>query len=433
MNMIICIIGLGYVGLTLAVYLAKKGFQVHGVEINPFILSKLKEKEAHFYETGFNSVLREVIESGNFCFTSTIPDFNTQTVYIITVGTPINKNKKVNLESLMKATKNVAEKLKNDDIVILRSTVKVGTTRNFVKPILDRTGKNYYLAFCPERTIEGNAFNELEKLPQIVGGVDQKSTQKVTAFFNLFCQTVIPVSCSEVAELAKLINNAERDLLFAIANELALICHEVGIDVHELIDACTFQYPRSHLKKPGPVAGPCLSKDTWILAESFHSKRRSPTLFLKGRMINEQLIGETLKDLLDYLKSKGVNIRKVAILGFAFKGNPPTSDLRGSSVFDVVNFFRKNYPEIELIGHDYLADLEEIYRLTGIKAYRNVKSAVKDVDLIILHNNHPEYSKENWNNILRKNIILFDFWKQLDLKSKNYLYLGNLKTERMEV
>mgnify|MGYP000645010593 CR=1 FL=1 len=170
-NKNVCIIGLGYVGLTLATYMATKGFRVFGIETNEKILNKLKNKKAHFFEPKLNILLQDLIGQ-NFTFSKVIPEKEFD-AFIITVGTPVDKNTKMPIMKFIKmAAKQVAERITEKSTVILRSTVAIGTSRNIILPILKRVRSDIKLAFCPERTVEGKALKELKILPQIIGGID---------------------------------------------------------------------------------------------------------------------------------------------------------------------------------------------------------------------------------------------------------------------
>ncbi len=185
--------------------------------------------------------------------------------------------------------------IKSDDLIILRSTVRVGVTRNIVKSELDKSGVNYFLAFCPERTLEGNAFEELATLPQIISGIDKHSLKKVREFFQPVCSEVVELNSVEEAEMVKLLNNSERDLMFALANEIAMMCDSKGLNAYNIINAANYKYPRSNIRNPGPAGGPCLEKDPYILTEGFIGESYVPELFQKGRRVNESIISVSLK------------------------------------------------------------------------------------------------------------------------------------------
>ena len=168
----ICILGLGYVGLTLAVVMAEVGFRIQGVEICEDIVRGLKKGEPHFHEPGLAGRLTSLLKSGRLSVSEHIPKNLDASVFIVTVGTPLDANRNIRVDMIGNVAREIAQHLKSGDMVVVRSTVEIGTTRNLIKPILDATGCPYDLVFCPERTLEGQALRELRELPQIVAGHD---------------------------------------------------------------------------------------------------------------------------------------------------------------------------------------------------------------------------------------------------------------------
>lgn len=429
----ICVVGLGYVGLTLAVYLVRKGLRVHGVEISESIIESLHKKESHFFEEGFESEIIEAIDSGLFSFSKDYIHFDSATYYIVTVGTPLNSDSRVNIDSLVTVINNIASLLRDNDVVILRSTVKVGTTREIVKPILDDTGKSYNLGFCPERTLEGSAFRELATLPQVISGIDNDALHVMKDLFSLVSSKLVVTNSVEEAEMVKLLNNSERDLIFALANEIALMAEAKGLDAYRIIEAANQDYPRSNLKKPGPVGGPCLEKDSYILTEGFLSGSYTPTLFTAARKVNELVIQKGLNRFFDNFETiRPAQIpKKITVLGFAFKGSPPTGDIRGSLVYKVIDVIKKRFPNSDIIGHDYQAKVREIDNLGVTLGTNDINEALLDSEIVILQNNHPRYKQENWeklSSITSDDCFIYDFWNQLLIESvdsiRYYLAFG---------
>lgn len=217
----VCVLGLGYVGLTLAVVMADVGFHVLGVEIRDTVLDSLAHGKAHFHEPGLEERLQRVIRTGHFRCVREIPADWDGSVFIITVGTPLGTNGRARLDMIENVSREVALNLKDGDMVIMRSTVKLGTTRKIVTPILNGPNRQYDFAFCPERTLEGKALVELRQLPQIVGGMTRGAAVRASQLFQFITPTVVRVSDVETAEMIKLIDNAQRDVAFAYANEVA--------------------------------------------------------------------------------------------------------------------------------------------------------------------------------------------------------------------
>ena len=236
----VLILGMGYVGLTLAVILADEGFAVYGFDIKKSLIEVLKQKKAPFYERGIDNYLNKHV-SNNLSFVSSLKNFNAD-ILIITVETPVDKKtQEIKTNSIRKATQSIGRILKKNDLVILRSTVPVGLTRKIVLPILEResglkAGNDFYLAYCPERTVEGRALEELRKNPQIIGGYDSRSTELASRLFNEYTHTIIDVVSLEAAEICKLLDNTYRDTIFAYSNQMTLLCEKSGLNLHELIE-----------------------------------------------------------------------------------------------------------------------------------------------------------------------------------------------------
>ena len=252
----VVVLGLGYVGLTLGAYLSELGFQVHGVEIRDLVLESLQKKKAFFWEPKLDDLLARNIDKGKFSFSKAIPNSSEKRVFIITVGTPIDGAKNALLDSIINVSKQVASAMNDGDMVILRSTVKLNTTRSVVAPILELSGKSFDLAFCPERTLEGAALTELGSLPQIVGASSHEARLRASNFFQHVTPNVVNVSNIETAEMIKLVDNMQRDVFFAVSNEVAHLCNSQPIRASEVISAGKLGYTRTNLATPGPVGGP---------------------------------------------------------------------------------------------------------------------------------------------------------------------------------
>lgn len=427
----VCIVGLGYVGLTLAVTMAAAGFRVHGVEISSDVLNALAKQRAHFSEKGLDALLANQIKSGSFSYSSAIqPEFGA-TVYIVTVGTPVGTDKRTKIDGLESVLRSISGTLSDGDLVILRSTVRIGTTRSIAKSILDSSGKNYDLAFCPERTLEGRALQELPSLPQIVGGIDHQSTFRAAQMFSFLTPSVIRVNDCETAETIKLVNNTQRDYLFAFANEVAFMCDTVGISASEVIRAANLGYSRSHLPMPGPVGGPCLEKDPYILAEGLEALGYSPVLSLAARKWNEALPGNVVEQLTTRLdQSSSCDLQKISILGLAFKGRPATDDLRGSMAYPLLEKLKKNFPKSAIYGWDAVAEQAALQSF-GIQVAVSLEDAFEEADLVVIQNNHEDFEAmdlQKLSSLMRSNAIIYDFWNQHDARNITLMngvrYLG---------
>ena len=246
----VTVIGLGYVGLTLAVAMADSGFEIMGVEVRQDVIDMLARGEPHFFEPRLKDKLERVVRRGSFRFSrEPVPSFGSS-VYIITVGTPLDKDGKIQLRFIEQASQQVAAVLKDGDLVVLRSTVKLGTARSVVHRVLSATGKRFDIAVCPERTLEGRALLELHELPQVIGADTPDTRYRCAQLFSILTPTTVTVESLEAAELVKLIDNTYRDVTFAFANEVAKLCGRLGVSASSVIAAGKLGYPRTNVAIP---------------------------------------------------------------------------------------------------------------------------------------------------------------------------------------
>ena len=412
----VVVVGLGYVGLTLSAYLANIGMSVHGVEIRETVLSCLDRRSAFFVEENLNNVLNIVIENRKFSYSKSIPRVKKERIFIITVGTPLTKDLKPNLAFIKRASNEVAAALNDGDLVILRSTVKLGVTNKIVRRILDRSHKKFSLAFCPERTLEGAALKEMGELAQIIGADNQFDLERATRFFNKVATSVIQVSNIETAEMIKLVDNMQRDTHFAISNEVARMCNQVNVKASEVISAGKNKYPRTNLPTPGPVGGPCLEKDTYLLNDSFSL---SISLSKTARIVNELIVNDSLRYFKNYFGDRILKNQrgfKIAIIGLAFKGVPETNDLRGSVALRIIKGLKKNFQNTQICGFDPVVIEEETEDL-GIKFLKTYEEAFIKSDLVLLMNNHPIISGINMKsqaNKMNRDGMIYDYWSRFD-------------------
>ena len=431
----VCIIGLGFVGLTLANVMANRGFKIFGVEKNSQILKSLKMKKSHFHEPGLNKNLNRNINNKSFFFSNKMPKNQNISTYIVTVGTPLNKKKKIEISYITKACEEIAKVLKNDDVVVLRSTVKVGTTKDVVFPILNKTKKKFNLVYCPERAIEGSALKELSNLPQVIGGINIKSINKAKKIFKRITKKIVVTSNVETAEMIKLIDNSSRDLFFAYANEVAKACDAVGISASEVINSGKSGYSRTRVAKPGLVGGACLHKDPHIYSQSLNKYKVKAKITLMGREINENQpleIANFIYNLTKKIKNFPKN-PKITLAGLAFKGEPITDDLRDSMALKVFEILKKRFKKSKFFGYDPIVSSLNIKKL-GLIAINNISQVFQKKNLVVILNNHNVFSKmliEKISKTLEKPAVIYDFWNHFDSDKLNlpeqveYISLGN--------
>lgn len=432
----ICVVGLGYVGLTLAVALADVGFQVDGIEVREDVVRGLRQGESHFFEPGLNVRLSRLVGQGRLRVFSTIPDDCVATIFIITVGTPLNAEGNARLDMIEASTRDIAAHLKAGDMVVMRSTVKLGTTRNVVMPILDRLGVPYDIAFCPERTVEGQALAELRTLPQVIGAISSKASVRAARLFNALTPTIVRVPSIEVAEVTKLIDNTYRDITFAFANEVAQLCDAAGISAYDVITAGKLGYPRTSVPLPGPVGGPCLNKDSHILAESVRERNFVPRIALAARHLNEAQPENIVRRLraLTAGDKRWPQSPVIAVLGLAFKGRPVTDDLRGTMAKPLVDSLRIAFPDSQLRAWDAMVAPQIVGQEFGTLAPSDMLTAITGANLVVIANNHPcfqEVQIDEWVKLLGPSAVIFDFWNHFSVRdlrlpdSVRYIALGD--------
>ena len=431
----IAVYGMGFVGLTLACTLANAGLRVVGVDTNANLISRLQKHEAPFYEKGLDSMLLLLAQKNPIQYVSDIAAAAAD-IHIVSVGTPVDGAGKADMSALEAASRMIASQLKAGDLVLFRSTVPVGTIRQIALPVLEKSGlscgKDFYLAFAPERTVEGNALAELRLLPQIVGGYDDASAQMAAKLFRYVTPTIIEVESLEAAEMVKLINNTFRDLVFAFANETAQICEAMNVNAFNLIRAANEGYPRDRIPLPSPgVGGICLSKDPHLYSQPRLAISQAPILGKASRQINGQGASNVLRKIEAFAKRSGgpLDSHKLLLIGLAFKGMPETSDTRGSIALDLLRQLPKN---MQITVKDFVVPAQDIVQLGYAAETRELDQAVSEADVILVMNNHYRNNKFNVVQALRMRhspTLFFDGWSQFDqreIEALSHVYYATL-------
>jgi nucleotide sugar dehydrogenase len=413
------IIGMGYVGLTLATFLAEKGHRVFGAETNTNIRDSVCLGKAHFHEVGLDDIIQKHIFK-NLHVQNSLPESVHYDVIIITVGTPLINNRTIpNFDHIKSALNEVNKVIKGNELIILRSTVSVGVSRNLVWPFLMENramGQNLKLAMCPERTIEGKALEELQSLPQIIGGIDNSSAEAAVTFFSSMDVKTITTNSIEGAELVKLMNNTYRDTTFAIGNMFNEIAQSVGEDGANLIHIANWSYPRCTIPKPGFVAGPCLEKDAYILASNQFCK--GTNFVIQARDFNKSIEDEFSKAVYEKISELKLP-KRILISGMAFKGRPATSDLRGSSSIHIVNTLIALGFEVGI--HDFEASHNDFNLAFGRNTWDNkiwlYEDEIKNqrghnYSALVILNNHKNYESIS-SEIVSEFRLIFDAWDVL--------------------
>lgn len=411
MNSTIGIVGMGYVGLTLTAALAKAGHTVHGVDVQQSVIDSLNKGRPHIYEPGLEEVFQELIGTRIF-IGNELPRDGLDAV-LISVSTPVDETTlEPNLANLAAAARDIARWCDPGTLVVVRSTVPIGTTRSVVLPALLEQWPSARLAMAPERTIQGQALRELVELPQVVGGLDEESLQACAEVFAGLADEIVAVSSLEAAEMVKLANNCHTDLIYAYGNELALIAEGHGLDPLEVIRATNVNYPRPDLAKPGYVGGGCLSKDPYIMVNSCLDQE--PFLIPAARRLNEYMprhVAAKVIEMLEEMRGTATGAR-LAVLGWAYKGVPATDDMRGTPIAAMMPAFAE--AAITVLGHDPVVT-DEVIRAHGGDPV-NLDKALGDSDAVLIINDHPDYREIQVDTAWSTTppLFVYDSWRVLD-------------------
>jgi nucleotide sugar dehydrogenase len=430
-------LGMGYVGFTLSLVLADRGFYTTGVDIDEEKINALRSGKSYIHEKGLDELFKRQLNK-NFIPSTEIPEDGD--VYIISVGTPVGqiedgKMPKPNLSALQSVAASIGKKLTRGNLVILRSTVPIGTTRDVVLPLLEKEsglkgGRDFHLSFAPERTAEGKAVKELRELPQIIGGINEESLEATAALFRDLTPTIVRVKSLEQAELSKLLNNCFRDLVFSFANQVTQVASTFNINVVDTIRAANQGYPRNPIPLPSPgVGGACLTKDPYIFASVCDKIGIENTLFEKSRFINESMHSFVATRIIETLKSvnKDPKTCNILVCGLAFKGEPETGDIRHSSSIEIAHLLKPSVNRV--YGHDPVTGVDDIIDQGLIPV--NLSEGFEKVDVVMFLNNHRFYEKVDLQEMISKmktTPIIFDGWNLFNpddvLNSGKCIHMG---------
>lgn len=380
-------VGLGYVGLPLAVAFGPKRADTIGFDINPKRISELKAGEDRTRE-----VEPDALAACGVKFTAEVQDMANATVYIVTVPTPIDSQRRPDLKPVQAASKTVGSVLKKGDVVVYESTVYPGVTEEVCGPILSEVsgleaGKDFFLAYSPERINPGDKEHRLETIVKVVAGQDPSTLERVAGVYESIIDAgVYRAPSIKVAEAAKVIENTQRDLNIALMNELALIFDRLEIRTQDVIDAAATKWNFLRFS-PGLVGGHCIGVDPYYLTARAEAAGYHPEVILAGRRINSSMGGFVAQKTIKLLIEAGVKVTgaRVAVFGLTFKENVP--DLRNSRVPNIVEELQEF--GIEPRVYDPYVDPDEAVAEYGIQLSH--ESELRDLDALILAVPHREF------------------------------------------
>ncbi|AXX91775.1 Vi polysaccharide biosynthesis UDP-N-acetylglucosamine C-6 dehydrogenase TviB [Malaciobacter molluscorum LMG 25693] len=392
----ICIIGLGYVGLPLAHAFSVK-YEVVGLDIYQTRIDELNNAHDRTLELS-REQLKEAIDNG-IKFTCNIEDIKDCNIFIVTVPTPIDKNKQPDLTPLLKASETVGKVLKKDDIVIYESTVYPGATEEVCVPILEKFSnlefnKDFYCGYSPERINPGDKKHTVTKILKVTSGSTPKIGQKVDELYSSIITAGTHLAPTiKVAEAAKVIENSQRDINIAFVNELSIIFNKLDIDTNAVLEAAGTKWNFLPFR-PGLVGGHCIGVDPYYLTHKAQSIGYNPEIILAGRRLNDNMGIYVANQVIKLMIKKGQKIEgsNVLVLGITFKENCP--DIRNSRVIDVIEELQEFGCNIAV--SDYWADKDEVKHEYNIDLKDEVN--FEDYEAIVLAVAHDNYKVLNLKN-----------------------------------
>ena len=346
----IAVVGLGYVGLPLALAFAKKGINVLGIEIDKDRLENIRKKTSYITDVS-TKVLRTALSSGKFRAEGDFSSLGDCDVIIICVPTPLKRKYNPNIAYIKQAVKSIAKNIKKASLVILESTTYPGTTEEVILPLMEaaglKHGRDFCLSFSPERIDPGNKSYPVHKIPKIVGGISPEATALAALVYRSIINKVVPVSSARVAEFTKLLENTFRLVNIGLIDELAMMAHKMGIAIWEVIDAASTKPFGFMPFYPGPgVGGHCIPKDPlYLYWKAKHSGFRSRFIKLASDVINfmPEYVVKRLEEALK-VKGRGLSGAKVLVIGLTYKKD--IKDLRQSPSLGIVDILRNNNAEV---------------------------------------------------------------------------------------
>ena len=419
----IAIIGLGYVGLPLAVEFSKK-YKVIGFDINTKRVNELREANDKTLEVAPEDLKKVLVDKDQFQLSDkvglfpsdNVSEITSANIYIVTVPTPIDAHKRPDLRPLLEASTMISKVLKKGDIVIYESTVYPGCTEEDCVPVLEQSSglvfnKDFFCGYSPERINPGDKINTLATIKKVTSG----STPDIAVVVDKLYKSIITGGTHlapnmKVAEASKAIENAQRDINISFVNELALIFDRINIDTHDVLEAAATKWNFLPFK-PGLVGGHCISVDPYYLAHKAESLGYHPAVILSGRRVNDAMGAFVATKVIKLMIQKGIQIKgaKVLILGITFKENCP--DIRNTKVVDIHK---------ELITYNTTVDIYDPWANKEDVKYECGIDLIQQLDLskyqaIILAVSHKEFEQINFVNLKNKNTVIFDTKAAIDL------------------
>lgn len=419
-NASIAVIGLGYVGLPLAIEFAKKyrtlGFDINEVRVRELTVGKDRTREANIAELKRVTAAAGGPSGTGLTLSSVKGDLHACNIFIVTVPTPIDDFKAPDLGPLLKASEMLGSVLKPGDIVIYESTVYPGCTEEDCVPVLEKTSgltfnKDFFAGYSPERINPGDKVNTLTRIKKVTSGSTPEIADKVDVLYRSIIEAgTHKASSIKVAEASKAIENAQRDVNISFVNELALIFDRIGIDTNDVIEAAGTKW--NFLKyKPGLVGGHCIGVDPYYLAHKAQALGYHPQVILSGRRVNDNVGNFVANKVVKLMIEKDHKIKgsRALIMGITFKENCP--DVRNTRVVDIYEELKQFGLEVDI--YDPWADAEEVRNVYEVEVQNELDQTVM-YDAIIVAVAHDEFLTLDYGKIKSDNAVIFDTRSCLD-------------------
>ncbi len=389
------IVGLGYIGLPTAAIIADKGLRVHGVDTNSTLVKNLKNHNFKFSEPGLKQMVEKVIRNGQLTV-STKAQMSSN--YLIVVPTPFRENREPNLDYVFSAVDGLINILSKNDLIIIESTCPVGTTEKvfeYINNLRPDLNKEFNIAYCPERVIPGNTLYELIHNDRVIGGINESSTKLALNFYKKYVKGSLHGTNSKIAEMCKLVENSSRDNQIAFANEISIICDQIGIDSDEVINLAN-KHPRVNILSPGcGVGGHCIAVDPYFLISSFPN---STKLIEQSRKVNDFKSDWCLEKILieaEIFEKKNRVKPNIFLMGLTYKAN--IDDTRESPALKIaLKLYNSKY-------RDYVSCVDpNIFEMKQLKL-SDLEDANENGDIIVYLVGHKEFYESYFSD---KKIIL---------------------------
>ncbi len=389
------VIGLGYVGLPLAVEIANAGFEVIGIDVDKDKVDKVNRGRSYIEDVPHNALAR-VVKKGRLRATTDFDVLTELDAISICVPTPLRKTKDPDISFILDAVSEISKRLRKGQIIVLESTTYPGTTDEMLLPELSqsglRVGKDFYLAFSPERVDPGNKVYRTKGTPKIIGGITPQCTRKATAYYKKIFDKVVPVSSTKCAEMVKLLENTFRSVNIGLVNEVALMCDRLDLDVWEVIDAAATKPFGFMAFYPGPgLGGHCIPIDPHYLSWKLKTLNYYAKFIELAGDINANMPAYVVNKIISALNrvEKPLKNARIIIVGAAYKKN--VGDLRESPALDVIELLHREGAHIEY-NDPYVSEIRE----AGLELRSRPLTAksLKMADCVVIITNHDSYDYE---------------------------------------